>query len=66
MPPRYSPGHPIIIEEPPILSIILPNVIAAATDIVVTKLCPVMCPSSSMASYSQRKHILGYPDPFWA
>ena len=38
VPPRYSPGHPINIEEPPILSIILPKAMAAATEIVVTRL----------------------------
>ena len=54
VPPKYSPGHPINITEPPILSITLPNASVAATDIAETRLCPVIWPSSFIASYSQR------------
>ena len=58
VPPRYSPGHPITIAVPPILSITLESAKEAPKDIVVNKLCPVKCPSPGTASYSHKKHIL--------
>ena len=59
VPPRYSPGQPIITTEPPIFSIMEPNANAAATEVVVSRLCPVICPSIGIASYSHKKQILG-------
>ena len=44
VPPRYSPGQPIRITEPPILSIICPSVKEALTDMLVSALCPVIWP----------------------
>ena len=66
VPPRYSPGQPISIDVPPTLSITLPKAKEAAIEVVATRLCPVICPSSGTASYSHKKHILGYPFPLLA
>lgn len=51
---------------PLVCFIISPTEIDAPIDIAANALCPVICPFSLIASYSQRKHILGYPLPLLA